>query len=150
MNMIDYKLSNIDIVTCFLSIPLFLFIFFPKAMMLSHPLSHALMSPLGIVLLFTLSVLFFLFTNIPFSCLFIVAIYEILRRCSGKHIDQSIQYSTSNRDAVMKEMNGQQIITLEEDTINKLEESHFTHSPDATVAAASSIVNSNNGYSSYI
>jgi hypothetical protein len=149
MNMIDYTLSNMDIATCFLSIPLLIYIFFPRSIVLSAPITVALLSPLGIVLLFSISVSLFLFTNIPFVCLFIVAIYEMLRRCSSKHMDPTIRYSQENRDAVMKEMNGPRVITLEEDTINQMDPSHFSPSPDATVAAASSFSINSNGYSSY-
>ena len=142
----NYKLSNVDIATCLVSLPFLLFIFFPRLMVPSAPLIKALLSPLGIVLLFSISVSLFLFTNLPFACLFIVVIYEILRRYSGKDVDRSIQYSAQiNRDAAMKEMNGPNIITLEEDTINKIMPLQFLPSPDATLAAAAS----SSAYSSF-
>jgi hypothetical protein len=142
----NYKLSNIDIATCLVSLPLFIFIFFPRSIVLSASLVNALLSPLGIVFLFSLSVSLFLFTNLPFACLFIVVIYEILRRYSGKHVDRSIQYSAQiNRDAAMKEMNGPHTITLEEDTINQILPLQFLPSADTTVAAATS----SSAYSSF-
>jgi hypothetical protein len=109
----------VNIICAFLSIPFLLYIIFPKLFIIPPYIASKLVSSLGIVVLFCISIFYFLFTHILFACLFVIVVYVVLTRYSNIYNNSSISFTTQteNRDAIMKEMNGPVIVTLEEEII---------------------------------
>ena len=110
----------IDIVCIILTIPMIIFILFPNQLIISPSYIHKILSPLGIVILFIITIFCFIFTNILFWFLFLVTIYIFISRYSTIYNNNTIQYtkiSQEEKDKHMSDMNGPKIVTLEEDII---------------------------------
>jgi predicted membrane protein len=81
-------------------------------------------SPLGIISLLSISLLLFLYCNIFLALLFLIVVYELIRRSSnitGRRPD-NIQFTPThkNTDNYMMNMNEQRIMTLEEDVVSQM------------------------------
>ena len=80
--MIFLNTQTINVISIILIFPMLIFIIFPNNM-IPPSIVQKLLSPLGIVLLFIITILFFLFTHILFSCAFLVTVYVLFTRYSS-------------------------------------------------------------------
>jgi hypothetical protein len=119
-----------------LAVVLILFLVLP--MKIPHVLTMILESSLGMISLLTLSILLFLYSNPYLAILFMIVIYELLRRSSRSIIySQNIQYTPTEakRDDEMRKMNEPRVLTLEEVMVSKmapLESNDSSHYIDST------------------
>ena len=88
-----------------------------------------ILSPLGIAIILIIAILFFLYSNIIFLCLFLLIVYVFFLKYSSIYNNEFIQYTTkqSERDIEMDKMKGQTIVTLEENIINTQNKPLITH-----------------------
>jgi hypothetical protein len=96
-------------------------IIFPTT--LPQSLATLVESPLGMIILLSITLLLFLYTNVFLSLIFLVLTYELIRRSSkvtGK--TSFIEYTPSQvkKDHYIQSMNEPKIKTLEEDIITKM------------------------------
>jgi len=104
----------------FLAILLTLFLIFP--MNLSKFMASQVESPLGIIILFCISVILFFHTNTFLAVYFLLCVYELIRRSSTISSPHFIQYTptTEKRTSFVNSVNVPQEKTLEEDVISKM------------------------------
>lgn len=119
-----------------LAIVLVLFLILP--MRIPQSIAMILESSLGMIGIFSLSIVLFLYFNPYLAVLYIFVIYELLRRTSSSiKYSQNIQYTPTEakRDDEMRKMNEPRIRTLEEDMVSKmapLESNDSSHYIDST------------------
>lgn len=95
-----------------------------------------ILSPLGIAVILLIAILFFLFSNIIFSCLFLLIVYIFFLKYSSIYNNEYIQFTTkqTDRDIEMDKMKGPTIITLEESIINTQNKPLITHNGTVSFA----------------
>ena len=110
------KLSAIEMI---LMVMFILFIIFPVE--IPSSLANIIDSPLGMVVLFGITLSLFIFFNPVLGVLYILVAYELLRRSSTNTtpssalIDYTPTQETKNRE--LKKMNPAQSLTLEEEMV---------------------------------
>lgn len=116
----QFKTSK-NLIECILGIIFIMIIIFPTT--LPQSLATLVESPLGMIILLSITLLLFLYTNVFLSLIFLVLTYELIRRSSkvtGK--TSFIEYTPSQvkKDHYIQSMNEPKIKTLEEDIITKM------------------------------
>lgn len=96
------------------------FLLFPR--MIPMPLAIFVESSLGIIILLSITILFFVYAHLFVSILFVFVVYELIRRSSKTtNQSQNLRYSPTQhtRDQKMQEMNKRET-TLEEETVSRM------------------------------
>ena len=117
MKFID-NLKRIKPIEIFLGIVLVLYLIIPSETPLF--LSSFINSPLGLIFLFIVTVLLFIYTNPILGVLYIIVAYELLRRSSPKPVSTTImEHSPPQviKDIELKAMNPPVQTSLEEEII---------------------------------
>jgi hypothetical protein len=116
----QFKTSK-NLIECILGIIFIIIIIFP--MTLPQSLATLVESPLGMIILLSITLLLFLYTNVFLSLIFLVLTYELIRRSSkvtGKTSFIEYTPSQTKKDHYIQSMNEPKIKTLEEDIIAKM------------------------------
>jgi hypothetical protein len=116
----QYKTSK-NLVECVLGIIFIIIIICP--MTLPQSLATLVESPLGMIILLSITLLLFLYTNVFLALIFLILTYELIRKSSkltGKTHFIEYTKTQAKKDEYIQSMNEPKIITLEEDMISKM------------------------------
>ena len=97
------------------------FLLFP--IMIPTNIANFIESSLGIIVLLSIAILFFVYANIAISLLFVLVAYELIRRSSkssGRFNDLRYSPSQNTRDNIMQSLNSTAEISLEEEMVSRM------------------------------
>jgi predicted membrane protein len=103
------------------AILLIIFLVYPVA--IPNSLAKMVESPLGMIIILSIALLLFIYSNKFLAIFFILVAYELIRRSSkttGRSAYMQFTPTQEKRDQQMKEMNEPRVITLEEDVVSKM------------------------------
>jgi hypothetical protein len=125
--MMNLRMLQDNIVYVIFSIPFLFFLLLPNTVIIPPYVSNTLLSSLGIILLFSISIVLFFFTPLFFASTILLTLYIFLLRYAKSNIEtiNVIPLPTENTDNFENENN---VKTLEESIIMSVQLNPTIHS----------------------